>query len=149
MVLKSIIVLGLVISLLGLINTTHAQVVHDKAFFDAQNGNMTQAVQGCTLAHLIPINISATIQCDDVIKKYNDRACFDPELAPNIQVCKYGILNDYLSKYGPARTILSSCSTGAAIDNSSHRCDSAYNTLLDFCLKNSSNNPQSACKFFN
>jgi hypothetical protein len=70
-----------------------------QAYYDKTNKIMDKAVTECTMAVLLQLNATNVITCTDAIVNFNQGVCLNQDLAPHIQVCKYGIVKHFVETY--------------------------------------------------
>lgn len=87
--------------------TMHSgETVDIKSYYAKVNTIMPNAVTECTMAAILQLNATTVITCTDSMVNFNKKVCEDKDLAPNVDVCKYGIVKHFVDTYGPNNTSL-------------------------------------------
>jgi hypothetical protein len=75
------------------------QQQYNSTFFDKQNMLWSHFLPSCAMANMLLLNVSMVTYCHDLMQRYQNTLCQTPNTAPYIDVCKLGIIKNFMVTY--------------------------------------------------
>jgi hypothetical protein len=74
------------------------ETIDVQTYYDRTNKVLGDAITDCNMAILLQLNATNIITCQQAVFNFDKVVCHDPDLAPNIDVCRYGIVKHFVER---------------------------------------------------